>query len=70
MKRSFRVSVIVNNCDTVFKEGLEPGVLGYEDVEYDLDEAEYEKPIFIAHLMDRREELLSSLLKTEVKQND
>ena len=65
-RRMFRIKLKVRNCDVVFKEGLEPGVLGFNEHIFDLEEKEYEHPLFIKTLLDLREGLLNDIVYTEV----
>ena len=68
MKKTFKIRLRVRNCDEIFKEGLEPGVLGQVDLEYDLEPKEYERPTFIQHLLDKRDKLISDIVVTEVQE--
>lgn len=67
IKKSFRIKVIVRNCGVVFKEGLEPGVLGCRDIDCDLTKEQYESPMFTKELLDQRNDLLNDLIKVDVE---
>lgn len=69
MKKSFRIKLKVQKCDIIFSEGIEPGVLGFKDVDYDLTEEEYKHPLFIKSLLDEREALLEEIIEFEVEEN-
>lgn len=68
MKKAFRLKLKVKNCDTVFSPGLEPGVLGFRDIEYDLTEDEYKHPLFVKSLLDERSRLFDELVFTETEE--
>lgn len=63
MKKTIRISVKIKNCDIIFKEGLEPGEIGFEDLIFDLDKKDYERPLFIMTLRDKAEVLQSKLIE-------
>lgn len=67
MKKTIRISVKIRKCDTVFKEGLEEGELGYIDYEYDLDPKEYDTPRFAVDLLEKGEELQKELIEINAK---
>lgn len=67
-RRIFRIKLKVRNCDVEFKEGMEPGVLGFNEHVFDLEEKEYEFPIFIKTLLDLKTSLLNDLVYTEVEE--
>jgi hypothetical protein len=58
---------MVRGCNVTFQAGLERGVLGQQDVTYDLPEEDFEKPMFIKELIERQDELLNELVFTEVQ---
>jgi hypothetical protein len=68
MKKTFRIKVIVRNSHEIFKDGLEPGVLGYVDLDYDLSEEEYSRPMFAKGLMDQVDHILNELVYTELEE--
>ena len=63
MKKTFRISIKVKNCDIVFKEGLEPGSLGFVDMTYDLDEKEFKRPLFLVTLSNEADALKDELIE-------
>lgn len=67
MRKTFRLSVKVKNCDTEFKEGMEKGVLLYQDRTYNLDPEEYEKSTFLKHLTDQQDRLIKEAVEVEMK---
>ena len=66
MKKTFRITIKIKNIE--FKEGLGKGILGFKDLTYDLDPSEFEKPMFIANLLDEGEELRKELIDFEIAQ--
>ena len=68
MKRKFRITLKVRKADVEFKKGLGVGVLGFNEHVFDLEEKEYEHPIFIKTLLDLREGLLNDIVYTEVEE--
>ena len=68
MKRKFRITLKAKRADVEFKEGLGIGVLGFDEHVFDLEEKEFEKPMFIKTLLDLREGLLNDLVYTEVEE--
>lgn len=61
IKRIFRVSIKIKGCDKVFKEGLDPGVIGYQDFEFFLTKKQYASNMFAANLLDYRNAVLNDL---------
>jgi hypothetical protein len=59
VKKKFRISIINRETEQV---------LGAFDMIFDLPEKEYERPLFTKTLMDKRDELLRQLVKTELKE--
>jgi len=68
MKKTFKIRLRVRNCDKIFKEGLEPGVLGQVELEYNLEPEEYERPLFLQHLLGERDKLISDIVISEVQE--
>ncbi len=68
VKKKFRISLKVRKCDVVFKEGLEPGVLGFNEHVFDLTEKDFGSPLFIKTLLDLRTSLLDDCVYTEVEE--
>lgn len=66
--RKFRITLKVRNCDIVFKEGMEPGVLGFDEHVFNLRKKDFESPIFIKTLLDLRTKLLDNIVYTEVEE--
>lgn len=66
MKKTFRIRVRINNCTLVFKDELGEGVLGSQDFVFDLDEKDYESPLFTKTLLDESEALINDLIRREV----
>lgn len=58
MKKKFRLKAIRRQSDEV---------IGYKDLEFDLQEAEYRSPMFTKSLLDYRSALLDDLIKMEVE---
>jgi hypothetical protein len=68
LKKTFRIIAKIKNCKTIFKEELGEGVIGSIDCEYDLDPEEYNKPSFVAHLMDKSDELRNDLIECDIRE--
>ena len=68
MKKTFKVSIKIKKCDIEFKENMGKGIIGYTDITYDLDEKEYEKPIFIVGLINEGEVLLKELIDIKIEE--
>lgn len=66
MKKTFKIIAKIKNCETVFKEELGEGGLGSIELNYDLEPEEYKKPTFIAHLMDKCDELREDLIECNI----
>jgi len=67
MRKKYIVKIKVRNCDVIFGEGMEPGILGYEEMIYDLPEKDFSSPMITKQLMEVREYLLQELLLSEVE---
>lgn len=72
MKKTFRIKIMVRdvvNCDQEFIDKFHKnGVLGSQDLEYDLSKEQYESSYFRKVLMDYIEDLLQSLIFTEIEE--
>lgn len=53
MRATFRIRLKSKGSKQQYLEGEEPGVIAFQDVVYDLPEADYKKPKFIASLNDQ-----------------
>jgi hypothetical protein len=58
VKKKFRIKAIGRTTDLV---------IGYKDLEFDLPEADYRKPMFTKTLLDYRNALIDELIKMEVE---
>jgi hypothetical protein len=58
MKKTFKLTLRVKECEKQFHPDLPPGVLVVQTEEYDLSDAELKSNLFIAHLCDREQEFL------------
>lgn len=67
IKKTLRLKIRVRNCNIVFEEGMEPGVLGYKDFVFYMKQKEYESPIFIKTLLEYKNDLLNDLLVVDVE---
>lgn len=70
MLKKYLVQVKVKNCELVFKKGLDKGVLGEIELEYNLDEKEYKKPLFTKSLYDQAEAIRKEVIEYEFKETD
>lgn len=68
MKKTFKIEIKADNCEIVFAEGLDKGVLGYVELSYDLPEKEYKSSLFAAHLLEKAEEYRDELVNIEMKE--
>jgi hypothetical protein len=57
MLKKYLVQLKIKNCDLIFKKGLDKGIIGELELEYDIEEKEYKKPLFIKGLYEQAEEL-------------
>lgn len=63
---TFRFSVYIKDCDKVFKEGMEPGCIGYQDVDFK------DVPVpaggrFIQALMDHENRVRDEMVRVDFK---
>ena len=58
MKKTFKMSIRVKGTEQIFADGLEPGVIATQEVEYNLDPSDYEKSTFLVSLINKQEEML------------
>ncbi len=63
MLKKYLVQVKVRNCELVFKKGLDKGVLGEIELEYNLDEKDYKKPLFIKSLYGEAEAIKEEIIQ-------
>jgi hypothetical protein len=66
MKKTFKIEIKIKKCDTIFKEGLDKGVIGSLELTYDLDRQEYERPGFALNLMNEARELRDDIVEYQV----
>jgi len=70
MKKTIKISVKIKNCELVFKDGLEPGVIATQKRIYDLDEADYSSPMFAKEIMDKGEEFKDNVISIKYEEED
>jgi len=68
MKRTFRMSARIKGTEKVFAEGFDPGVIATQDVEYDAEPEEYERPFFTLDLMRKQEEFLNEQVEVVLEE--
>jgi hypothetical protein len=68
MKKTFKISVVARDAKEEFKEGMGPGVLAYQIVEYDLDEKDYDEPLFANELFNRAHNLMDEMVTWNVEE--
>lgn len=66
MKKTFRIKLMIKDCDIKFTEELGPGVLGIHEVTYDLSEKDYESPLFTKELLEQQDALVNDIVYTVV----
>lgn len=64
IKRTFKLSVIVDRAKKEFSPGMGIGVLGTCEVTFNLTEAQYASPMFAMSLLDQQNLLRDDLIKT------
>lgn len=68
VKRTFKISVIVDRCKKEFTEGMGVGVLATEVITFNLPEKEYSRPMFALSLQDRADRLREEMVKTSFEE--
>ena len=63
MKKNFKISIKLKRCETVFKDGLDPGVIGSSEYTFTLTKKEYKSPRFAMALSDYGEELRDDMVE-------
>jgi len=61
MKRTFTIKAIRNDTEEV---------LGTKVLVFDMDEKEYERPMFLKTLLDSRDKLADEILRTEIEEEE
>lgn len=68
MKKSFKLTLRVKNCEKQFHPDLPPGVLVVQTEKYDLPEADLKSNLFIVHLLDREREFLKEYIEVTTEE--
>lgn len=69
MKKSFKISIAVKNCDLVFNPKLGPGVIGAIIVDFNnLKPKDLRSPFLAKELMDHGETFLNSLIEKTIEE--
>jgi len=53
----------IKNCNIIFKEGLEPGVLGVQVVHFNLDK---DDPMFASSVLAYKDEFIDKMIEVEM----
>ena len=67
-KRIFRISVKIKKCEKILAEGLEPGELGFKDLEFNEEPKEYDRPLFAMGLLEHAEEFQKELIELRARE--
>lgn len=68
MRKKIRLSIKIDKCDTIFKEGMGAGEIAIQDLAFNLSEKEYESNMFAKSLLDQMERLKDSVVKCSIKE--
>ena len=68
MRKIFKITVRLKNCDLVLKEELDPGVIGYYELVYKEKEKDLNSPLLYRDLDEQVEKLVSELIETDVEE--
>lgn len=68
MKKTFKLTLRVKDCEKQFHPELPPGVLVVQTEEYDLSDADLKSNLFIAHLCDREQEFLNEHIEVTTEE--
>ena len=63
-KRTYRIAVMIDGATKEFSEGMGVGVIGYQDVEFNLPPEQYNSPLFEMGLDDWRQKIALSFIST------
>lgn len=70
MKKKFKIAVKIKKCDIEFKKGMGKGVIGSDELTYNLEESEYERPMFAMSLLNIADELRNDLIEYSIEEID
>lgn len=70
MKKKFRISIRVVGVKKVLGEGLEPGELASQEIEYDLDPEVYSSARFQAELISQESDFINRTIVSVIKEVD
>lgn len=72
IKKTIRIKVLVRgvvDCEQEFLDKFrKDGILGSQELDYNLTKEQYESPYFAKCLMDYRKNLLESLIYTQIEE--
>ena len=68
MKKTFKITVKIKKCDIEFKKGMGKGVIGTEELEYSLEEKQYDRPGFVMSLMEKADTLRNDLIEYTIEE--
>lgn len=72
-KRTYKLIAKIKDCKEVFKEGFEPGVVATQEIEFNEEPDQYDRPLFISNLIDHQHRFMKeqfSVLIEEVEETN
>lgn len=68
MKKNYLFSIKIKDCEKVFKEGFDPGVIAVQGATYNLKPGEDSRPMFLMALSDQAEKLLKETVEVVIEE--
>lgn len=68
VKRTYRFSIQIKDCERVFKDGMRPGELLTVDHTYELEQRQFDRPMFAMHLLDISRELRDEYIDVVIEE--
>jgi hypothetical protein len=66
VKRTFRIAVVIDGAKKEFQEGMGVGVIGYQDVTFNLPAKKYDTPMFRMGLEEQKRQIALAFVSTTV----
>ena len=67
-KKTFRLSIKIDKCDIIFKEGMGAGEVAKQDLVFNLSEEEYHFANMLDSLFDQLDRLKDHVIKCSIKE--
>lgn len=67
-RKKFRLSIKIDKCDAIFKEGMGAGEIAIQELEYNLSDKEYKSNMFAKSLLDQMERLKDTIIKCSIEE--